>query len=46
MPNLNFAELMHEYKGVGVLHHRYIDPEGQSTGSWNFGTFVNFPQKS
>ena len=28
--------------GVGGLHYRYIDPEGQSTGSWNFGAFVNF----
>ena len=31
--------------GVGRLHYRYIDPEGQSTDSWNFGAFVNFLQK-
>ena len=30
--------------GVGGLHYRYIDPEGQSTGSWNFGAFVNSPK--
>jgi len=32
--------------GVGGLHYRNIDPEGQSTGSWNFGAFVKFPKKS
>jgi len=30
--------------GVGGLHYRYIDPEGQSTGSCNFGAFVNSPK--
>ena len=30
--------------GVGGLHYRYIEPEGQSTASWNFGAFVNSPK--